>query len=323
MTISKSIVIMGFLCASALTTVSQAQDYPSRLIQFIVPATPGTLMDTTARLFGSKLSQRWKVPIIVDNKIGAGGIIGAQAVAKADSDGYTFLFVGSSFETLAASNPTLPYDPIKSFSRVSLLGTTVMTLVVNNNFPANSVREFVEQVKRQPGAFNYGSPGIGSMQHLAMELLKQEAGISVIHVPYKGSAGVLNDVIAGHVQASVVALPSATPLVQSGKMRMIAVMGSERAPKLPKVPTVAESGFGKVLVEVWYGVMAPAGTPPVVINKFNAEINDVLTLPDVKEAMEKLGVNPAGGKPETFDALVRGGITMWRQVITRGNIVAE
>ncbi len=323
MKLCKSVVAMGLLCAAALPTPAGAQDYPSRLIQFVVPATPGTVMDTMARVLGSKISQRWNVPVIVDNKIGAGGIIGAQAVAKADPDGYTFLFVGSSFETLAASTPKLPYDPIRSFERVSLLGTTVMTLVVNNNFPANTVQEFIDQVKRQPGVFNYASPGIGSMQHLAMEWVKQETGINLVHVPYKGSAGVLNDIVAGHVQASVVALPSATPFVQGGKMRMLAVMGLERAPKLPKVPTLADAGLGNIVVEVWYGVMAPAGTPPTVIAKISAEIHDLLTLKDVKETMDKLGVSPAGGKPETFDALVRNGIKLWAQVMTRGNIVAE
>lgn len=319
----KFFTAMCFLCAAAIPTPPHAQDYPSRLIQFIVPATPGTVMDTMARVLGPKMSQRWGVPIMVDNKIGAGGIVGAHAVAKANPDGHTFLFVGSSFETLAASHPKLPYDPIKSFVRVSLLGTTVMSVVVSSNFPANTVREFIDQVKRRPGVFNFGSPGIGSSQHLGMELLKQETGINLVHVPYKGTAGVLNDIIAGLVQASVVALPSAVPYVQSGKLRMLAVMGTERAAKLPLVPTLAEVGVPNVIFEVWYGVMAPAGTPGAVVAKFNAEVNDLLALPDVKEVMDRQGVNPAGGKPEAFDSRVRSGIKLWTQVMTRGNIVVQ
>jgi tripartite-type tricarboxylate transporter receptor subunit TctC len=320
---NKLFAAIGLLCAVLFPILSHAQAYPSRAIQFIVPGTAGITSDVLARLLGTKISQRWNVPVVVDNKVGAGGIVGTQAVAKAEPDGYTFLFANTSFGALAALNPKLPYDPIKNFAPVSLLGTSAMTLVITNKFPANNVREFVEQVKKQPGVFNYASPGIGSIQNLAMELLKQETGINLVHVPYKGSAGVLNDIAAGHVQASIVSLPSAAPLVQSGKMRMLAVLGRERVPQFPQVPTMAEAGMGNMVVETWSGVMAPAGTPPAVIAKMNAEINNLLTLPDVKEAMAKQGIDPVGGKPEKFDTLVRTEIKMWTQVVTRGKIVAE
>ncbi len=224
---------------------------------------------------------------------------------------------------MVAINPKLPYDPIKSFVPVSLLGTSAMTLVVNNKFPANNVSEFVEQLKKQPGAVNYASPGAGGSQHLAMELFKQETGTNMLHVPYKGSAGVLNDLAAGHVQASVVSLQSATVLTQSGKLRMLAVMGRERAPTFPQVPTLLEQGYRNMVVETWYGVLAPAGTPPAVVAKMNAEINHLLTLPEVKEAMAKQGVDPVGGKPERLDTLLRSEIKLWSQVVTRGKIVAD
>ncbi len=311
------------LGAAVLPSLSHAQDYPSRAIQFIVPSTAGTTSDQLARLLGPKLSQRWNVPVVVDNKVGASGIIGTVAVAKAAPDGYTFLFNPSSYGTLAATNPKLPYDPIKSFAPVLLLGTSVMTLIVSNKFPAHNVREFVEQVKKQPGVVNYASTGKGTLSHLAMELFKQETGINMVHVPYKGATGSLNDIVAGHVQASVVSLQSATPLVQSGKMRMLAVMSRERAPTFPKVPTLVESGYGNMLVETWYGVMAPAGTPPAVISKMNSEINSLLALPEVKESMAKMGVDPAGGKPEQLDARLRSEIKMWIQVVKKGNIVVD
>ncbi len=320
MKLATLLAIVG-LGAAVLPSLSQAQDYPSRAIQFIVPYTPGTTADTLARLLGPKIAQRWNVPVVVENKVGASGIIGTDAVAKAAPDGYTFLFVATSYGTLAATNPKLPYDPIKSFAPVSLLGTSAWTLVVNNKFPATNVREFVEQVKKQPGIVNYASPGTGGSQHLAMELFKQETGTDMIHVPYKGSAGALNDIVAGHVQASVVSLQSATPLVQSGKMRMLAVMSRERAPTFPQVPTLAESGYGNMLVETWYGAMAPAGTPPAVISKMNSEINSLLALAEVKEAMAKMGVDPVGGKPEKLDALVRSEIKLWSAVVARGKIV--
>jgi tripartite-type tricarboxylate transporter receptor subunit TctC len=323
MKLSALLAFVGLLGAAVLPSLSQAQDYPYRAIQFIVPYTPGTTADMLARLLGARIAQRWNVPVVVENKVGASGIIGSDAVAKAAPDGYTFLFAATTYGTLAAINPKLPFDPIKSFAPVSLLGTSAMTLVINNKFPATNVREFVEQIKKQPGSVNYASPGTGGVQHLAMELFKQETGTNMTHVPYKGSAGALNDIVAGHVQASVVSLQSATMLTQNGKIRMLAVMSRERAPTFPQVPTLVELGYGNMLVETWYGVLAPDGTPPAVIAKINAEITNILTLPDVKEAMPKQGVDPAGGKPEKLDTLLRSELKLWSQVVTRGKIIAD
>jgi tripartite-type tricarboxylate transporter receptor subunit TctC len=319
----KSFAAVSLICASLLPSLGQAQNYPSRAIQFIVPYTPGTTADVLARLLGAKISQRWKVPVVVENKTGASGIIGTEAVAKAAADGYTFLFAATSYGTLAAVNPTLPYDPVKSFAPVSLLGTSVMTLVTNNKFPSANVREFIEQVKKQPGMVNYASPGTGSSQHLAMELFKQEAGLDMVHIPYKGTAGALNDIIAGHVQASVVSLQSATPSARSGNLRMLAVMSRARAPTFPQVPTLAELGYRNMLVETWYGVMAPAGTPAPVIAKMNAEINTLLALPEIKDALAKQGVDPAGGAPAKLGTLLQSELSLWSKVVARGKIVAN
>lgn len=319
----KLLAIISLLCAGLSPALGQTQDYPSRPIQFVVPYTPGTTGDMLARLLGPKIAQRWNVPVVVDNKAGASGIIGTEAVAKAAPDGYTFLFAATTYGTLAAINPKLPYDSLKSFAPVSLLGTSAMTLVVNPRFPASNVKEFVEQLKKQPGAVNYSSPGTGGSQHLAMELFKQETGTFMLHVPYKGSAGALNDLAAGHVQASVVSLQSATVLTQSGKLRMIASMGRERAPTFPQIPTLRELGYPAMVVETWYGVLAPAGTPPAIVAKMNAEIHQLLTLPDVKEALAKQGLDPVGGKPERLDALLRDEVKLWTQVVTRGKITLD
>jgi tripartite-type tricarboxylate transporter receptor subunit TctC len=319
----KRIAFLGLLCASLLPGLTQAQDYPARPIQFIVPYTPGTTGDMLARLIGPRISQRWNVPVVVDNKAGASGIIGTDAVAKAAPDGYTFLFIATSYGTLAAINPKLPYDALKSFSPVALLGTSAMALVINPTFPAGNVREFVEQLKKRPGQVNYSTPGAGSSQHLGMELFKQESGTTMLHIPYKGSAGALNDLVAGHVQASVASLQSATVLTQGGKLRMLAVMSKERAPTFPQVPTMVEAGYGNVVVETWYGVLAPAGTPAALVAKMNAEINQLLTLPEVKEAMAKQGLDPAGGKPERLDKLLHSEVKLWTQVVTRGKITAD
>jgi tripartite-type tricarboxylate transporter receptor subunit TctC len=264
------------------------------------------------------------VTVVVDNKVGAGGIIGINAAAKANPDGHTLLFSATAFSTLAALRPKLPYDPIKNFSPIILLGTSPLVLVVTNSLPVKTVREFIDHVKKlPPGSLDYASPGVGSVHHLTMELFKQETGINMTHVPYKGTSTALNDIVAGHVQVSVVVLQTAAPLVQSGKMRMLAVMGTERAAQFPQVPTLAEAGVPRVESAAWFGVTAPAGTPPAVIAKLNSDINSLLALPEVKESMAKMGVDPAGGKPDKLDTLVRNEIKMWTQVVKKGNIAAE
>ena len=321
----RCIVALGlaYACACAVSSLALAQEYPTGPIQFVVPYTPGTTGDMLARLLGGRLSQRWNVPVVVENKAGASGIIGTEAVAKAAPDGHTVLFAATSHNTIAATNSRLPYDAIKSFAPVVLLGTSAMTLVVNARFPAANLREFVDQLKKQPGELHYASPGNGSSQQLAMELFKQETNTNIVHVPYKGSAGALNDVVAGHVQASISSLQSASALTHSGKLRMLAVMGRERAPNFPQVPTMIEQGHGNMVVETWYGVLAPAGTPVAAVNKLNDEIGRLLALPEVKEAMQKQGIEPAGGPPAKFDALLRNELKMWSQVVTRAKIVVD
>lgn len=323
MTLGKSFAVLGLLCAAALPILSHAQDYPSRPLLFIVPFTPGTTADSLARLLGSLISQRWNVPVVVENRSGASGIIGIEAVARANPDGYTFLFTSTAFGTLAAMHSKLPYDPFKSFAPVLLLGTSPLTLVVTNYFPAKTVREFIAQIKKRPGELHYASAGTGSVFHLSMELFKHETGINLVHVPYKGTTGVMSDLVAGHVQASMMVFQTVVPLVQSGRLRMLAVMGPERAPLFPQVPTLVESGLPNMVVEAWTGVMAPARTPPAVIAKLNAEINNLLAIPEVKEALAKMGVTLAGGTPETLAGLVRKEIKVWTQVVKRANIATE
>lgn len=324
MTPTRLMACLGWVCAAALSALAHAQDYPNRSIQFIVPTSAGTTGDQLARLLGPKLTQRWNVPIVVENKVGAGGSIGIEAGARANPDGYSFLFAATSFSTLPALRTKLPYDPVKSFVPVVLLGASPLVLIVANNVPAKTVREFVDYAKKQPaGSLNYASPGLGGVQHLTMELFMQEAGIKLLHVPYKSMAGALNDLAAGHVQAGVVVLQTALPLVQSGKMRALAVLSAERVAPLPNLPTMAEAGVPKVVSEAWFGVMAPTGTPTSVLQKMNTEINLLLALPDVKEALDKVGVETAGGKPERLEALVASDLKMWTQVVKKANIAPE
>ena len=318
---AKLIARMALLCAAASS--AWAQDYPSRAILFVVPFTPGTTADSLARLVQPHLSQRWGVPVVVENRPGASGIIGIDSVAKANPDGYTYLFASTAFGTLAAMNPKLPYDPDKSFAPVMLLGTSPLSLVVSDRFPGKTVKEMIALAKARPGEINYASAGTGSVFHLTMELLQHEAGTRMVHVPYKGTTGVTNDLMAGHVQVSMMVFQTAVPLVQSGRVRMLAVMGPQRAQALPDVPTMVESGFPNMVVEAWTGVMVPAKTPPAVIGKFNAEVNKVLALQDVKAAAAKIDVTLAGGTPEILDALVKREIKQWTQVVRQANIKPE
>lgn len=325
MTLRTLLASIGLACTAGLVPVlCAAQDYPSRPIQFIIPSTPGTTGDQLARLLGPKLSQRWNVPVVVENKVGAGGMIGIEAGARASPDGHTFLFSATAFSTLPALHPKLSYDPIKSFSPVVLLGSSPLVLVVTSSMPAKTVREFIDYAKQQPpGKLNYASPGLGSVHHLTMELFKQQTGLSLTHIPYKGTGGALNDLAAGHVDVSIVVLQTALPLVQSGKIRMLAVTGPERVAQFPQVPTLAQAGVPKVVSEAWFGLTAPAGTPPSVIAKMNAEINSLLALPEVKDSMAKAGVEPIGGKPEKLDELVRRELKTWNQVVKKGHITAD
>ena len=311
------------LAAASVPSISPAQSYPSRPIRIIVPFTPGTTADTWARLLGPQLSQQWNVPVVVDNRSGASGVIGIEACATANPDGHTFIFASTAFSTLAAMNSKLPYDPYTSFAPIVMLGTSPLTLVVANKFPATSVRELIELAGKQPGAYNYASSGTGSVFHLTMEWFKQESKINLVHVPYKGTAGVVTDLVAGHVQASLLVFQTIAPHAQGGRVRMLAVLGRERSPQFPQVPTLIESGMPNMVVEAWTGALAPARTPRAVIAKLNGEINRLIALPEVKETMAKAGVSITGGKPEVLDALIKREIKQWKQVVQRANIKPE
>ncbi len=319
----KLIVATALLCAAALPALSYAQEYPAKPILFVVPFTPGTAADTLSRLMQAQLSKSWNVPIVVENRPGAAGIIGIDSVARAAPDGYTYLFTSTAFGTIPAVNSKLPYDPQRSFAPVMLMGTSPLSLVVSNYFPAKTVKELIAQAKRRPGDLNYASAGTGSVFHLTMELFQHETGTKMVHVPYKGTTGVMNDLVAGHVAASLMVFQTATPLVQSGRIRMLAVMSPNRTKVLPDVPTIVEAGYPTMVVEAWTGVMVPAKTPPSVIGKFNGDVNKILAQQDVQATAGKIGVTLVGGTPETLDNLVKKELKQWAQVAQRANIKSE
>jgi len=320
---AQALAAASFVLGYATAVAEDGAAWPSRTIQIVVPYTPGTGADILARVLGPKLAERWNVGVVTDNRAGATGNIGTEFVSKAAPDGYTLLCTATSFATNPALGRKLPFDPAKSFEPVALLATSAVGVVVTPSFPARSMREFLDVVGRQPGKFYYASPGNGGPQHLAMELLKLNAHIDIVHVPYKGSGGAVADLVAGHVQAMVIALQTAAPFVHSGKLRMLAVMSAGRSPAFPDIPTLKELGLPDVEVETWYGMFAPAGTPAAVVAKVNAELNALLKEPSIRDLLEKQGMVPGGGSPERFAALVRSELARWPQVVAAAHIKAD
>ena len=288
-----------------------------------MPYTPATGADQIARLIGPKLSERLGVPVVVENKPGASGIIGADFVAKGPPDGHTLLFTATAHGTVPALKRNLPYDAMKSFAPVALAATSAMALVVSPQSGITRFDDFVAQVKKRPGELHYSSPGNGTPQHLAMELVKLETGIDIVHVPYKGSAGATTDLVGGHVDASVSAVQTAAAFVTTGRMRMLAVLGDARSPAFPDVPTMKELGHPDLVVDTWYGVFAPAGTPPDVVARLNTAVNEALQAPDVREAMAKQGLTPVTDKPERLGTLLAQELARWNRVVANAKITGD
>src|SRR5947199_1421315 len=306
----------------ACATAAAAQDYPSRPIHVIVPYTPGTGADILWRGLGPKISERWKVAVVTDNRPGATGNIGAAEAKAAAPDGYTLLLTATSFTTNPALKPA-PFDPGKDFEPVALIATGALGVYINPEVRAKNMKEFVALVKSQPGKLYYSSPGNGGPQHLAMELLKLETGMDIVHVPYKGAAGAISDLVGGHVQAMISALQTVAPHVQSGRLRMLAVMSARRSDAFPDVPTLKEAGMPDLEVETWYAMFAPTGTPNAIVARLNAELNQVLKEADVKDVIAKQGLVPEGGSPEQLGARVKRELASWTRVVKAAKIQAD
>jgi len=314
---------LGAVVLACAASLSIAQEFPARTVHLIVPFTPGTGADLLARLLGPRLAERWRVAVVTENKPGATGNIGADFVARSAPDGHTLLFVATSLATSPALSKNLPFDPVKSFAPVALVATSALLVVANPSLPTRTVADLVKLAKREPGTLHYSSPGSGGPQHLAMELLKLETGIDIVHLPYKGSAGALADVVAGHVQVTIAGLQTAQPHVRSGKLRALAVMSAQRAPAFPDVPTLAEQGLRELEVETWYGVFAPAGTAPPVLAKVNAALNTLLNDAAMRSAIEKQGMAVAGGPPERLGELLGRELARWTRVVNATGIKAD
>src|SRR5881394_4404436 len=267
------ILLIAGICA--FQAASGQDVYPDRPVHIIVPYTPGTGADILSRVLGPKVSERWKAAVVTDNRPGATGNIGAAEAKAASPDGYTLLLTATSFTTNPALKPA-PFDPVKDFAPIALLATGALGVYINPQVPAKNMREFITLVKSQPGKLYYSSPGNGGPQHLAMELLKLETGMDIVHVPYKGAAGAISDLVGGHVQAMISALQTVAPHVHSGRLRFLAVMSAKRSDAFPDVPTLKEAGMPDLEVETRYAMFAPAGTPAPIVKKLNGQLNELL-----------------------------------------------
>ena len=272
---------------------------------------------------GSGSKGKREASIVTENRVGATGTIATAFVAKAAPDGHTLLFIATSFGTTPALRHNLQFDPVKSFAPVSLIATSGLGVVVHPLLPVKTLRDFINLAKRRPGELHYSSPGVGGPQHLSMELLKLATGITSVQGPYKGSTGAITDALEGHVQAMVSALQSAHPHVVSGRLRMLAVMSGQRSDAFPGVPTMKELRLPSLEIYTWYGTFAPAGTPASVVNRINADINDLIQLPEIRTTLAKLGMDPAGGPPERLGNLVKSELVRWNRVVKAAKIKAD
>ena len=323
MPIDRSPAAALVLAALAAGPVLAQQDYPRRAITIIAPFSPGTGIDILARTCGQRLSERWGVAVVVDNRPGASGNIGTELAARAAGDGYTLMMTATTFALNPALSKKSSYDPLKSFTPVSLVATGVLSFAISANTPAANIGQFVALAKSNPGKLNYASSGNGTPQHLTMELFKLTTGTDITHVPYKGAAEATKDLAGGYVDAMILPVHTVAPLVHAGKVRLLAVLSDEPSSVFPNVPTLKDAGYPEVESTVWYGLMAPASTPADIVRKLNAEISAILALTDVKEILAKQGLSPAGGKPERLSRLVGTELERWRRVIAEAKIRAD
>jgi len=316
---AKTLAAVAVLAFAAL---AQAQEpYPSRPIKLIVPFTPGTGMDILARTLGPGLTERWKVPVVVENRPGASGNIGTEAVARSPADGYTALVTASTLVMNTSLFKSIPYDPVKDFAPVVLLAVGSLALVTHPSVAANSVQELIALARANPGRLDYGSPGNGTPHHLAMELFKQQTGTRMVHIPYKGTGPATQDLLGGQIQVMFLTVHVVLPLVQAGRLKMLAAGGTERSIAAPQVPSLAEaSGIRNIDTDIWFAVYLPAGAPQEAVTKMNAELNALLKVPATAEALARQGLQAVGGPPERLAQVTRADAERWAQVVREAGI---
>jgi tripartite-type tricarboxylate transporter receptor subunit TctC len=314
-------VLLSCVCAAHL---ANAQTYPSKPVRIVVPFAPGSTIDIIGRIIAPKLTEALGQPVLVDNRPGAGGMVGMDSTAKAPPDGYTMVI--GALGPLAmnpALYPKTPFDPVRDFAPVSLLATGPVVIAIHPSVPARSVKELVDLAKKNPGKLNFGSHGVGTSPHLTGELVKMLTGADIVHVPYKGNAEAITDLISGRVSIVFTGVPPVVPLAKAGRLRLIATTGRQRIPGLPDVPTIAEAGLPGAQVLIWYGLVAPAAAPKEVVARLNAELVRIMLLPDIRERFTQQGIDPETSTPEQFGRLIRDEYARWTKVIRASGIKVE
>ena len=319
MSVSARSLAFALAVFAALAAPAAAQTWPTQTVRLIVPFPAGGSNDVMARLIAPHLEKALGQTVLVDNRPAAAGQVGTEAVARATPDGHTLLLVASSHPVRAAV-AKLPYDTVKDFAPISLVNTNAMFFFVNPKVPVNDLKEFVVLAKKNPGKFNYASPGVGSQTHLTVELLSLRTGIKLQHVPYRGGAPATQAMVAGETEFTMLAPNVLFPLIADGRLKAIANGAEKRHPRAPNVPTTAELGFPNIRAIQWVGVLTTAGTPRPVIDRLNAELKRIVHLPDVVKALDKQGVTPTGSTPEEFEALIKREIGEWTEVAKAADI---
>lgn len=294
---------------------AHAQAYPAKPIRLIIPYPPGGPRDVQARLLGPKLNEAWGFPVVIDNRAGASGMIGLELAAKSHSDGHTLVMISAGFATAPSLYAKLPYDTFRDFVVVAPLTAGPGLLVVNNGLPVRSVKELIAFARARPGQLNFGSAGNGVPSHLSMELFKLMTGTDLTHVPYKGMAPAINDVIAGQIQVSLPTIPGGLPHAQAGRVRALGVSGTRRSPAAPDLPTIAEAGVPGYESTNWYGIAAPAGTPRATVSKLNEQIGRIMSLPEIRAKLLAIGMEPEARSEGEFAEYLKLEVLKWAKVI--------
>src|SRR5450631_171897 len=315
-----AIRLIGFLTAlgaiGPLAAPATAQPYPARLVRIVVPQTPGGATDVFARKIGQLLSERWGQPIVIENRAGAGGVLGTDSVAKSAPDGYTLLVTYAGSQAINASlYPKIPFDSVGDFQMVATLAVTPFILIVNPKLSAQNLAEFVALAKAKPGRLTYASSGNGSVNHLLGEMLKADTGISMLHVPYRGVAPAITDVIGGQVDAAYSSVPSVLRMIRGGNVRALAVSSARRIAAAPEIPTIAESALPGFDVNPWWGILAPVGTDMAIVRKINTDVADILRTKEMIDFLATQGAEPLITSPEEFLGILRADLVKWAKVV--------
>ena len=316
-------IVLAIVATVLTVTGAFAQKFPSKPVTIIVPYPPGGSNDTFAREIGKRLGDVWKQPVIIENRAGAGGSIGAAVVSKAAPDGYTLCLLSSSFTTNAAIQANLPFDPVAGFAPVAMVAKGPMLLTVTNRLPVKTLDEFLALAKSQPGKLNYGSSGTGSTNHFATELFMRAAGVQMTHVPYKGMPPAVTDVIGGHTDVLFASAPSVYQHVKAGKVRGLGVTSEGASAVVPDLPSIQQAGVKGYAFELWWGILAPPKTPPEIVNAINAEVNRIVATPEIREVFLREGAEPATMSAPQFANTIRTEIEGWTKVAKDANIKAE